>query len=439
MFIHLSRLNMIIDVFAVIMLFMMFMSMVFDKYRVSESRYLIAANITAIIYCCVDFLFQFVDGNASHISLNHILSYLGFFLDYAIVYLVSGYLFEVTSVPKKAKHILLNSYFALGIAWLIGFLFLVLDENIFIIRNGYYMRADNWAYAIAYPLIVLIVDCLFILFMKSERRIRFLFAMFCFVPTIGVLISYFAIGISSITVIIIVSALIFYIDIYVNKSRQLYENTLKLQEKQTESMISQIQPHFLYNCITSAVALCRIDPQKAAVMMTNFGKYLRGNLDTFKQKAPIPFKKELEHIEVYLELEKVRFEDKLNVSYDIKAEDFYLPALSVQPIVENAVKHGISASQQGGTVYISSYKKDNEYYIEIKDDGVGFDTNAAPDGGRTHIGLENVRSRIELLTGGTMTVDSQKGKGTTVLIVLPENDKTVNRNGEKTELRGKSI
>ena len=89
----------------------------------------------------------------------------------------------------------------------------------------------------------------------------------------------------------------------------------------------------------------------------------------------IPFNKELEHVNKYVNLEKLRFGDKINVTFDIQVSDFLIPSLSLQMIVENAIKHGITKKYEGGTVKITSYKKDDKIYIIVEDDGVGFDTS----------------------------------------------------------------
>ena len=111
-------------------------------------------------------------------------------------------------------------------------------------------------------------------------------------------------------------------------------------------MVSQIRPHFMYNALSSIAALCKLDPDTAYDATITFSDYLRGNMDSLKQTAPIPFEKELEHLKKYLHIEKMRFGNKLNIVYDICATDFEIPQLTVQPLAENAVKHGISKKKK---------------------------------------------------------------------------------------------
>lgn len=192
-------------------------------------------------------------------------------------------------------------------------------------------------------------------------------------------------------------------------------------EAKVAVMASQIRPHFMYNALTSIAMMCQIDPETAQEATITFAKYLRGNMDSLKQTKPVPFEVELEHLKKYLYIEKLRFGRKLNVEYDIQATDFKLPMLSVQPLVENAVKHGVGMKKKGGTVTVISRDTGDAYEVIVKDDGVGFDTNAPKkDDGRSHVGMENTRSRLKEMCDGTVNIESTVDVGTTATIILPK-------------------
>ena len=120
-----------------------------------------------------------------------------------------------------------------------------------------------------------------------------------------------------------------------------YQIQKELYEARVSIMTSQIRPHFMYNALTSIAMMCTIDPPAAQEATVTFAKYLRENMDSLKQNSPVPFSQELDHLKKYLYIEKLRFQNKLNIEYDITVTDFVLPLLSVQPLVENAVKHGV--------------------------------------------------------------------------------------------------
>jgi len=197
-------------------------------------------------------------------------------------------------------------------------------------------------------------------------------------------------------------------------------------EAEVQIMVSQIRPHFVYNTLSSIAILCDIDPGTAKEAAIVFAKYLRANMDALKQKAPVPFSVELEHLKNYLYIEKLRFADALNVEYDIRTTDFELPILSIQPLVENAVKHGVGMKKYGGTVKIVSKETDTAYVVEVSDDGVGFDPEEVckkqemKSEGRSHVGMENTRKRLKDMCGADIEIESRIGEGTTARVIIPK-------------------
>ena len=159
-------------------------------------------------------------------------------------------------------------------------------------------------------------------------------------------------------------------------------------------------------------------PEKAEEIIVKFGVYLRNNLDSLNKAELIPFKKELEHTKIYTDIETMRFPD-IRVEYDIEDSDFNVPALSVQPMVENAVRHGMKDSEEG-LITISARKENNKHIITVIDDGDGFDTAILSESqSDEHIGIQNVRERIEKMCGGSLEINSGS-EGTTVVITIPE-------------------
>ena len=148
----------------------------------------------------------------------------------------------------------------------------------------------------------------------------------------------------------ILSAFVMFIFILDDRTEKYCEKERENSDMRVAIMLSQIQPHFLYNTLTSIYCLCDKNSKAAKQAISEFSKYLRGNLESIGRKTPIFFEDELNHVQSYLVLEKIRFEDELEVVYDIKAQSFLLPALTIQPLVENAVMHGVGDAPNGGTV-----------------------------------------------------------------------------------------
>jgi sensor histidine kinase YesM len=185
--------------------------------------------------------------------------------------------------------------------------------------------------------------------------------------------------------------------------------------------ISQIQPHFLYNSLNSIYYLCEKDPKKAQTAIKNFSEYLHGNLEFLSKREFIKIKDELSFVNKYLELEIMRYgDDKIKVVQEIENQEFEIPALIIQPLVENSIKHGLSKKTNGGNIFIKTVETDSDYTIMIEDDGVGFDMKNYNKDGKVHIGLNNVKARIESLCDGEFVVESNKNEGTKIKIVIPK-------------------
>lgn len=210
-----------------------------------------------------------------------------------------------------------------------------------------------------------------------------------------------------------------YISVQVALSQEASQKKMELEVAKTAVMLSQIQPHFLCNALVAIKELCDAGQQEAtSKALEHFSFYLRGNLNSIANTQLNHFSKEVEHVKDYLYLEQMRFGARLNVQWDIGYTDFLLPTLTLQPIVENAVRHGIIKRPAGGTLSISSELTEQEIIITVADDGIGFDPSAAPDSTRPHIGIENVRWRLKTQCGGRLTLQSTPGKGTKATISI---------------------
>ena len=192
----------------------------------------------------------------------------------------------------------------------------------------------------------------------------------------------------------------------------------ELAESRISTMMSQIRPHFIYNTLGSIEQLCKLDPPKAGDLVHNFAKYLRGNFGELDNPKPILMSQEMEHVHHYISIENVRFPD-MTFTFEMNSDDFHIPALTVQPIVENAIKHGLMKLSKGGTIHVVSYETDTDYCISVVDDGVGFDTGVLVDE-RGHLGLRNIRERLKVMVNGTLEIESTVGVGTKVLIKIPK-------------------
>ncbi len=228
-----------------------------------------------------------------------------------------------------------------------------------------------------------------------------------------------------VTISMVCSALFFSVWLHFQFVRQ-HEDDLKARQR-VQIMTSQIRPHFLFNALNTIRALYARDHALADKTMEDFSMYLRQNLESLGQPELIPLSRELEHTRVYLELEMLQY-PSLSVEYRIEDEDFSVPALTIQPLAENAIRHGVRGLTHGQIV-ITTKKEAGCHRITIRDNGVGFDGNGQRESEKTPIGIDNVRSRVEQMCGGTMTIESEKGKGTAVTLRIPFEQKRESRRG----------
>ncbi|MFZ5968171.1 MAG: LytS/YhcK type 5TM receptor domain-containing protein [Bacillota bacterium] len=201
-----------------------------------------------------------------------------------------------------------------------------------------------------------------------------------------------------------------------------------LTKAEFKALQAQINPHFLFNALNTISSFIRTKPEKARDLIIHLSDYFRQSLQFSNED--IPFMKEIKNIESYLAIELARFGEKLNIVYDIPQDiRCDIPPLILQPIVENAVKHGIFPKEEGGTVTIRCVENTDDYEISVIDDGIGIDPEKLKDlmiekpSEKHHdgIGLMNVNKRLMVKYGekNGLQIRSEVGKGTTVKMIIP--------------------
>ena len=181
--------------------------------------------------------------------------------------------------------------------------------------------------------------------------------------------------------------------------------------------VLQMRPHFIYNTMTSIYYLIDQDKDKAQQVILNFTNYLRKNFTAIANESTVPFSEELEHVQAYLYIEKVRFDGKLFIEFDTPYNEFKIPPLTLQPIVENAVKHGVDPDLEPLHIIVHTRKIKNGVEVIVEDTGPGFNNT---DNNEPHIALNNIRERLKMMCGGKLTVSARTGGGTVVSIFIPD-------------------
>ena len=195
------------------------------------------------------------------------------------------------------------------------------------------------------------------------------------------------------------------------------EKDLRIAQDQIMILRNQIQPHFIFNTLSIIRSLAKRDSAKAVESIDKFSEYLRMNIRAIQSDLNIPFSKELENAEIYLSLAQMDNSRKFDVVYDLRDTDFSIPPLSLEPLIENAVRHGLD--MYGGTITVSSFRDGGNIIISVADSGVGNNNLTEKESGRVGVGIENTRRRLELQCGGRLELDISEN-GSTARIIIPE-------------------
>ena len=293
-------------------------------------------------------------------------------------------------------------------------------------ETNHCMRCDWFFLAHAIALLGVVLELVMLTKYRTsfEKNKLIVLYIYLLMPMIALIWQLFFYGISLLQIMNTISLMcLFMVDAF-RQTQKLVAKERELNDMKIQVVLSQIKPHFMYNVLNTITYLCDKDASVAKKALYDFSMYLRGNLDSLTSRALVPLDRELDLVERYLSLQKLRMGDELNIIYDIEDNGYMLPPMTLEPFVENAVTHGLAKADEGGTLSIRTRLGEQNHEITIRDDGVGFDPASYHIGGEGEhqsIGIENVRKRLWSMCKGTVTISSEKGKGTTVLICIPRN------------------
>ena len=412
---EMSLLNVSLLVFSALVTLFLLIGAITDMNR--KSRFMssfIILLISNILMQLGEAGIWFFAGELENIVLLNISAMMSMVFSYVLISAYAHCLTEFVCERKKVSFVpnyiilaICSIYILLSVISLFNGMFFSFDEN------GCFVNGPMYGLVRAFDLIVIIIGIFWVMCYRkilTLREISFLIS-FNVLPLLSMTLQRFwepTPQYMAVTLSLIVIYVLFHGEI----TRQLADSRISI-------MLSQIQPHFMHNMLTTIMYMCRTEPEEAEKTVGQFADYLRANMDSLTLKQCIQFETELKHVKTYWSLEEKRFGDKIRAVYDIQENSFMLPSLAIQPIVENAVKHGMRKGKQL-TVTIRTYSDVNNYYVEINDDGRGFDVNAFENDGKSHIGIKNVQQRLKMMCGGELMVNSVPDQGTDAVIKIPK-------------------
>ena len=420
--------SMAIDFFAVVDVLIAVTALTIDKRSTIHNDLQMLIFTLAAIVMMLDSLTAYYDGQADRMAIHYGAYFVLNLLFLSIAPMFVDYMFMNSALQEDKRRplsVISNIFFVIGLAMLVtnhetGLIFSI-DDAGHVIHGTY-----SFLFFLC-PHLLGTIGLLAVYKYIDDRRERTVAVIMLAVMWIIFVLQELAKDISPIYLVPSFVLLISFSNNYIFRSQiiarreaQIVKKDLELEDLRFQSMVSQVQPHFLYNALTSIMNI-KDTPDDTKDAIADFARYLRTNLDSINTPHPIPFSKELDHIETYLSLEKLRFKDKLQVDWHINDKRFAVPALAVQTLVENAVRHGISKRPDGGRITIVSEEVEDGHMVKVIDNGLGFDIeNPIANDGKSHAGIYSSGERLKVMCNGTLKVKSVPGRGTTVMIFIPE-------------------
>ena len=414
-----SAFNAAVCIIGILLLLIHTVDLILKKNKRKDEKNLLIFIVFTAIHFATYLSFTLIKAN--YTSDNLIICFYSIFyvMNNMEVLLLFFYAISFVTINEKIKDITTIVILGLLAIFILLDIVNIFNHMFFYSVNGVYTRAKLMFLSQGYQFVALaVVFIITVLNRKLNLTQKIAFSFYCLLPLVAIVLQNLLPGYAIAYLSIVISIEILFLFVNVRKNVELANEAKRSKEAEIKLMMSQIQPHFIYNTLASISTLIKIDPDKAQKALDEFTEYLRANLSSLTKTGLINFKEELRHIETYLSLEKMRFDERLSVNYDIKVVDFLVPPLSIQPLVENAVKHGILQKLEGGTISIKTYEDEKAYYVEIEDDGVGFDLNNLDPTDNNHIGLNNVKYRLSSMCNGELNIYSVIDKGTTMVVTF---------------------
>lgn len=415
------ELGMVMQILLAIFLVLILFSHLFDNAKKDKANKLMTIFISlGLAKTVFDIFTWMIEGHPELEMLDSILTAGTFALSMPQLIVLVEYMLELINGSKKNTKNALYFLYVYGVIVTLLPIISIFVPFIFSCTDSIYRIEFFYVpYHFLYVLSMLFIIFILIIHRKVlSKRKKIFFYSYVIIPLIcTILETVVDPQVDLVNVGITIETMLIYINIDIERKRLLAEKEEELAKANLVLTINQLQPHFIFNSISSIMAIPETN-KKTKDALNDFATYLRVNLNSISSNKLIPFSQELEHIKVYVRLEQLRFGDRINVDYDIKEENFNLPSLTTQVLVENAIKHGIAPKRYGGKVTISTYQEKDCIVIIVDDNGIGFKVDEVET--NNHFGLVNIKKRLDLIHG-SIIIESEIDNGTKVIVKLPRN------------------
>jgi sensor histidine kinase YesM len=383
-------------------------------------RFFVALFSVAAAYVASDLLSQvsLLFLGPDYAVLSRIAVFCESFFSSLLMPMITVYLLRCSGERRKRTP-LFASMLTLWLVYVALLIFTQFSTEIYSISSKNVYQRGPWYFVLLVPpATMMIMNCISLFFRRKQltKKQRAAFTVYLLIPLGCMLIQMFSYGLLMIVIGTSVSAMIMFVFILMDQVDHSIRQQKENAAQQASITVLQMRPHFIYNTLMSIYYLCKQDAEKAQQVILDFSSYLRKNFTAIAKADAIPFEEELEHTRAYLAVEQARFKDQLLVEFDTPFTDFRIPPLTLQPIVENAVKHGMDPELEPLFISISTRRQDGYAEITVDDSGPGYQP---ADDNEPHIGLDNVRERLKMMCKGDLTISRRDCGGTIVTIRIP--------------------
>ena len=352
-------------------------------------------------------------------ALSKVLIFFEYFFISLIPVLMSVFLLKYCGVKLK-KSTMFCIVLVIWSAFLILLICAQFTDKIYYISSDLEFHKGILLPLLLLPILVIMLINLIILIINRyvyTKRIFIAFLIVIVSSAIVTIIYAFSADLAILNISFCLSTLAMYMLIVTEQINKHIQQQADIAHQKANIMVLQMRPHFIYNTMADIYYLCEQNPKEAQQVTLDFITYLRKNFDAIVSENPVPFDDELEHARAYLSVESTRFNENLIVEYNIEHRNFLIPPLTLQPLVENAVRHGLDPNGGRLKIKIETHKTINGSVLIVSDNGPGFDTaNAFESAGA----LSNIKQRLEMMCKGTLTIAPRAGGGTVVTVVIPQ-------------------
>lgn len=385
-------------------------------------HYLVAVFATLVVYTASDLFGQVGDefqGQAWVLADRIALFFESALPTFALLILTSLLLY---TCGRDWRHNI--AFDVVGALWLVYIVLLVQTQftgNLYSVGDDNVYRRGPYYPILLIPVLLITITDMIVLWQNRRRlsaKQRAAFAIYFAVPTAFMAWQMVSYGLLATVLGTSLGALGMFCFVASDQADSIRQKEAEVVKLRTDVMLSQIQPHFLFNALDTIYGLVDEDPEVAKKAIASFSQYLRTNLDSLKHAGPVSVERELEHVRAYLELERMSDASRIDYEIDAQTTNFLVPALSVQTLTENAVKHGLGGLESGGKVTVRTCEEDDGFVVVVDDDGIGFDSNKLDES--AGIGISNTRERVSSMCGGSLEITSEPGRGTTAVMHIPK-------------------